>query len=70
MKHAQIFHSSEAYLVDAINNMSIQLRFSGEKHHSTHSCLLQEVIEDMQLQLNIIRAGRGLTEPKKITSFY
>jgi hypothetical protein len=70
MKHTQIVHNSEASLVDAINNMSTQLSFSGEKYHSIHSCFLQDVIEDMKLQLNMIRSGKGLTESRGITSFY
>ncbi len=70
MKHTPIVQSREAYLVDSINNMSIQLRFSGDKYHSRHSSFLQEVIEDMELQLNMIRAGRGFIKPRGITSFY
>jgi hypothetical protein len=70
MKHTQVVYSSETSLVEAINKLSTQLSFSHEKKHFRHSCFLQEVIEDMELQLNMIRAGKGLIERRKITSFY
>ncbi len=70
MKHTKVVHSSEAYLVEAINKLSTQLSFSHEKEHFRHSCFLQEVIEDMELQLNMIRAAQGVPEQSDITSFY
>jgi hypothetical protein len=62
MKYSQTTHSSEEHLVEEINKISSQLCYRIEKNQSRHSDFLQEIIEDMEQELVLIRSGRRLTE--------
>jgi hypothetical protein len=62
MNNSYIAPDSEKHLIDSINKLSSQLYFRVEKNQSIHSSFLQEIIEDMEEQLNMIRRARELTE--------
>jgi hypothetical protein len=62
MKYSQITPTNEKHLLETINMLSSQLCYRGEKNQSRHSDFLQEIIEDIEQQLNMIRGDRELTE--------
>ncbi len=62
MKYSQTTSSSEKHLVETINKISSQLYYRIEKNQSRHSDFLQEIIEDMEQELTLIRSGRRLAE--------
>jgi hypothetical protein len=62
MKYSQITPNNEKHLLETINMLSSQLCYRGEENQSRHSDFLQEIIEDMEQQLNMIRGDRELTE--------
>lgn len=62
MRNSQITPTNEKYLVEEINKISSQLCYRGERNQSRHSDFLQEIIEDMEQQLDMIRGSRELTE--------
>ena len=49
---------NESELVDAIDKMSYQLHFSGQKSNVRHSRFLLEVIEEMEHQLLSLRHSK------------
>jgi hypothetical protein len=62
MKYSHTHTDSEEHLVEAINKISSQLCYRVEKNQSRHSDFLQEIIDDMEQELTLIRRGRRLTE--------